>query len=186
MGAIRVRVQTADKNITIVWKDACLWINLIIKTSHWCFRLKSSPLSIMLLSPSTKLFCLNQERNVYIKHCLKMEIVLNKYVSGFWCEREWIFFLKEKLLLIMVIRITGTVFCFLQINSFSLINGVVSITNGLLWWFYQLLGLSYWRHSFTAEVPLVSKWCNILNFTCFLEAKSMNDLNHCENICFLL
>ncbi len=26
--------------------------------------------------------------------------------------------------------------------------------------FYQLFGLSFWRHPFTAEVPLVSKWCN--------------------------
>ncbi len=91
-------------------------------------------------------------------------------------DREWTFLLKEELLLIMVILITGTVFCFLQTHSFSLINGDVLITNGLLWCFYQLLGLSYWRHPFTAVDPLVSKWCNILNFTiqlCFLEAKSM-------------
>ncbi len=26
--------------------------------------------------------------------------------------------------------------------------------------FYQLFGLSFWRHPFTAEDPLVSKWCN--------------------------
>ncbi len=31
---------------------------------------------------------------------------------------------------------------------------------GLLWCFYQLFGLSFWRHPFTAEDPLVSKWCN--------------------------
>ncbi len=29
-----------------------------------------------------------------------------------------------------------------------------------LWCFYQLFGLSFWRHPFTAEDPLVSKWCN--------------------------
>ncbi len=34
------------------------------------------------------------------------------------------------------------------------------ITCGLLWCFYQLFGLSFWRHPFTAEDPLVSKWCN--------------------------
>ncbi len=28
---------------------------------------------------------------------------------------------------------------------------------GFLWCFY---GLSFWRHPFTAEVPLVSNWCN--------------------------
>ncbi len=26
--------------------------------------------------------------------------------------------------------------------------------------FYQLFGLSFWRHPFTAEDPLVSKWCD--------------------------
>ncbi len=39
------------------------------------------------------------------------------------------------------------------------------ITDGLdwcelLWCFYQLFGLSFWRHPFTAEDPLVSKWSN--------------------------
>ncbi len=31
---------------------------------------------------------------------------------------------------------------------------------GLLWSFYQLFGRLFWRHPFTAEDPLVSKWCN--------------------------
>ncbi len=31
---------------------------------------------------------------------------------------------------------------------------------GLLWCFYQLFGLSFWWHPFTAEHPLMSKWCN--------------------------
>ncbi len=31
---------------------------------------------------------------------------------------------------------------------------------GLLWCFYQLFALSFWRHPFTAEEPFVSKWCN--------------------------
>ncbi len=39
-------------------------------------------------------------------------------------------------------------------------TGVVWITCGLLWCFYQLFGLSFWRHPFTADDPLVSKWCN--------------------------
>ncbi len=34
------------------------------------------------------------------------------------------------------------------------------ITCELLWCFYQLFGLSFWRHPFTAEHPLVSKWWN--------------------------
>ncbi len=34
------------------------------------------------------------------------------------------------------------------------------ITCGFLWCFYRLIGLSFWRHPFTAENPLVTKWCN--------------------------
>ncbi len=30
----------------------------------------------------------------------------------------------------------------------------------LLWCFYQLFGLSFWRHPFTAEHPLLRHWCN--------------------------
>ncbi len=37
---------------------------------------------------------------------------------------------------------------------------VVWIICGLLWCFYQLFGLSFWRHPFTAEDLLLSKWCN--------------------------
>ncbi len=40
-------------------------------------------------------------------------------------------------------------------------TGVVLITCGLLWCIYQLFGLSYWRHPFTAEDPLLSKLCNV-------------------------
>ncbi len=34
------------------------------------------------------------------------------------------------------------------------------ITCRLMWCFYQLFELSFWRHPFTAEDLLVSKWCN--------------------------
>ncbi len=37
-------------------------------------------------------------------------------------------------------------------------TGVVWITCGLLWCFYQLFGLSFWRHPFTAEHPLLRHW----------------------------
>ncbi len=39
-------------------------------------------------------------------------------------------------------------------------TGVMRITCGLLWCFYQVFGRSFWWHPFTAENPLVSKWCN--------------------------
>ncbi len=41
-------------------------------------------------------------------------------------------------------------------------TGVVWTTCGLLWCFYQLFGLSFWRHPFTVEYPLLSKWCNAI------------------------
>ncbi len=47
---------------------------------------------------------LNQERNLHhIKHCLQDKTALNKYVAGFWCERqqEMHFSLEEALLWIM-------------------------------------------------------------------------------------
>ncbi len=37
---------------------------------------------------------------------------------------------------------------------------MVWITCALLWCFYQLFGLSFCRHPFTSEEPLVSKWYN--------------------------
>ncbi len=56
-------------------------------------------------------------------------------------------------------------------------TGVVWITLNyyckLLWCFYQLFGLSFWRHPFTAEDPLVSKWCNVT----FLQICSHEETN---------
>ncbi len=52
-------------------------------------------------------------------------------------------------------------------------TGVVWTTCGLLWCFYQLFGLSFWRHPFTAEDPLVSKWCKAT----FLQICSDEDTN---------
>ncbi len=51
--------------------------------------------------------------------------------------------------------------CFLQARSFVFTrwyNGLKWC--GLLWCFYQLFGLSFWRHPFTADDPLMSKWWN--------------------------
>ncbi len=52
-------------------------------------------------------------------------------------------------------------------------TGVLWITCGLLWCFYQLFGLSFWRHPFTAEDPLVSKWWNAI----FLHTSSDEETN---------
>ncbi len=51
-------------------------------------------------------------------------------------------------------------------------TGVVWITCGLLWCFYQLFGLSFWRHPFTAKHPLLRHWCR----DTFLQTWSRNKL----------
>ncbi len=80
-------------------------------------------------------------------------------VSGFWSVRKhyyglWTFTLA----LMMDLFITNMqIFASQDVNWWT---GVVWITCKLLWCFYQLLGLSSWRHPFTAEDPLLSKWYN--------------------------
>ncbi len=51
--------------------------------------------------------------------------------------------------------------CFLETHSFSLHKALMD-WSGVDYCdvFNQLFGLSFWRHPFTAEHPLVSKWCN--------------------------
>ncbi len=51
------------------------------------------------------------------------------------------------------------------INTVFLFTGLVDgfWWTGVVWilqCFYQLFGLSFWRHPFTAEDPFLSKWCN--------------------------
>ncbi len=76
---------------------------------------------------------------------------LNKYVAGFWCEAA------VDTLFLGGICFYKHSFCLHNVNWWT---GVVWITCGLLWCFYHLFGLSFWRHPFTAEHPLLSKWCN--------------------------
>ncbi len=93
-----------------------------------------------------------------------MKTFLNKYVDEFWCERttwdgpfQW-----RKHYYGLWTRVWPEQYYLLQTHSFSLhrvlFGGLDSC--GLLWCFYQLFGLSFWRHPFTAEDPLVSKWWN--------------------------
>ncbi len=45
---------------------------------------------------------------------------------------------------------------FLQTHSFLLHKALID--GRVMWYFYQLFELSFWRHPFTAEDQLVSKW----------------------------
>ncbi len=51
--------------------------------------------------------------------------------------------------------------------------GGLEVTWGLLWYFDQLFELSFWRHPFTAEDPLVSMWC----IASFLQIRSNYEID---------
>ncbi len=53
----------------------------------------------------------------------------------------------------------------------------VNCWTGVVWiivCFYQLFGLSFWRHPFTAEDPLVNKWSNVIQICSDEETKSFS------------
>ncbi len=104
MGAVRMRVQTADKNITIIHTTPSVKV-LWSQKQHVCKKqiynkhnfnfkslLKSSPLSIIVLSLVKRSFCLNQERNLHrsspVYKRKQSKTSQNTYVGGFWCERK--------------------------------------------------------------------------------------------------
>ncbi len=68
-------------------------------------------------------------------------------------RKQWF---EVKNILIMDLFLTNLQFFTSQ--DISWWTGVLWITCVLLWCFYQLFG--FWRHPFTAEHPLLSKWCN--------------------------
>ncbi len=121
----------------------------------------------------------NQERNMHISSENKWKqskTVLNNYVVDFdvrgktengvfhWRKHYYVFWtnilarsvgLKSKPLDWSVSSKKAIFFFTLQVIN--------SCTGDYLWiivMFYQLFGLSFWRHPFTAEDTLVSKWCN--------------------------
>ncbi len=56
---------------------------------------------------------------------------------------------------------------------------IAYITCGLLWCFSQLFGLSFWRHPFTAEDPLMSNWCNVTFLQIY--SKCITHFHFCVN-----
>ncbi len=72
--------------------------------------------------------------------------------------------------------VTNTVFGFSRCYLIDW-SGVDYSTCGLLWllYFYQLFGPSFWWHPFTAEHPLVCKWCNATFFQIWRRNKLILD-----------
>ncbi len=83
-------------------------------------------------------------------------------------NRRWTFSLKEALLWIMDVLLMD-LFQLLSSKDVNWWTGVLWITCGLLWCFYQLFGLSFWRHPFTAETVskliLISDGLRVSTFT---------------------
>ncbi len=74
-------------------------------------------------------------------------------MGSYFSQKQWF---EAKNILMMDLFLTNGQLLTSQDNT--LIYG--QITCGLSWCLFKLFGLSYWRHPFTAEDPLVSKWCN--------------------------
>ncbi len=82
--------------------------------------------------------------------------ILSESVQDSYCF-NWKQQFEVKNVLMMDLFLTNTQLLTSQDNNWW--TGVVWITCGLLWCFYQCLD-SFWRHPFTAEHPLLRQWCN--------------------------
>ncbi len=97
-------------------------------------------------------------------HCLHVETVQNKYAGGFWwklcavIESLWIIDLYFSNSFKLKYLNEGFVSCKCAYFWFKTLNDEQQSCFGLLECLYLLFGLSFWRHPFTAEDPLVSKW----------------------------
>ncbi len=150
-------VQTANKNITIIHKCTHFSPPIVLwsKKRHVCKSIKSIP-CCALISKSTRIFVENCfELFFACKFCL-----ICAYFSPQWdkmtfsLEKAWIedsFELKN--ILIMYLFLTSKQLFASQ--DISWWTGVLWVTCGLLWCFYQLFKFSCWRHPFTAEDPFV-------------------------------
>ncbi len=155
-------------------------------SSHW----KSpSPVVSHIKNPPTYLF-----RAVFTVSACKTMFDQCRFLS---CFRPDEFFTGEKALLWMTMEIlagnkglkfkhlndgfVSCIVCYMQLLASQEIN----------WWtgevwiivmFYQLFGLSFWRHPFTAEHPMVSKWCKAT----FQQIWSYIETTHLSKLLFKL
>ncbi len=145
-----------------------------------CHLLNMSPLSIILFSPVKKLSRLKQERNMQRsswickqKSCKNVVMlvyfdvrrqqgmdfftvgsVIMDYFLDSGVRPEATILSKNTLMMDLIF------YKHAASQDVNWLSRVLWITCGSLWCFYQLFGLSFWRHPFTAEDLLASKWCN--------------------------
>ncbi len=118
-----------DKNITIIhttpvhqltsWEDkSCVFVRnksiiIVFLTSNRCFQLKYESIIHNAFFP---VLSESREKSAQIKHCLRAKqskTALNKYVGGFWCERQQMIFTGGS-----VIMHYGLIFC-LEVRTWN-------------------------------------------------------------------
>ncbi len=128
-----------------------------------------SPWSIIKLPQVKKsIFCCPHVKILTYSICLGLFWLVNSAWSVhiyFLIQTRWSFHWRKQYdgLQTCVLAEIDLILTNMQLFTSQDVNlwtGVVWIVCGLLWCFYQLFGFSFWRHPFTAEHPLVSKWCN--------------------------
>ncbi len=112
-------------------------------------QIKKSLLCIILLSPVKRSSGLNQERNMHWSSTVYEQKWSKKYFKQICgCILMW----ETALLWIKCMES-----CFGQ----KLLLMMDLESQDVNWWtVYQLFGLSFWRHPFTAEHPLLRQWWN--------------------------
>ncbi len=134
-------------------------------------------MSLLSIAVSSEKVILSEsgEKYAQIKHYLLSKAVLNNYVVGIWCETRdelggrIIMDYGDNLsaghsvqdglnvlmmdLLVMISLLYVMMMYLIQLHRISLHKTLTDGLEycGLLWCFYQLFGLSFWRHPFTAE-----------------------------------
>ncbi len=85
-------------------------------------------------------------------------IILSEWVPSEWESKR----LRKKFTVIQKTPVDYLMYC--KVNTVAVchktLNGWLE-SCGLLWCFCQLFEISFWRHPFTAEDTLMSKWCNV-------------------------
>ncbi len=175
MGAVRMRVQTADNNITIIHNTP---VHQLMSWEHkrkkyFNFKLLLKYESIIHNASCSKKINKLQSHLVWIRR----EICIYKpkqFWTNTWVDfvvgynRRWIFSLRKhhyglyfgqkeqfecKNVLMMDLFLTNMQF---------LASPDVNWWTGVVWiivMFYQLFGLSFWRHPFTSIGEQVMEWC---------------------------
>ncbi len=141
MGAVRMRVQKADKNITIFHTIPVIGYHCYYHEAKSCLCVINK-FNIKMFLTSNQWFQLMSRLYVILLSPVKMSSHLKKYA---WIKLHF----QAK-----------TVQNSYNQISYSHILSRNDHLFGLLWCFNELFGLAFWRHPFTADDLLVSKWCN--------------------------